>query len=248
MEHPGIQENGNSRQPLRCQVQWIALFLVCLAVVIGVLLMVAQFASQQEPEFYRQAMEIHPALQAEEGDCLEREVLEFKNSTHREGMWEATFTAQQINGWLATDLEEKFPGVVPPQFQNPRIAIAPDFICLACWYKDLPTNTILSLDVDVQLTETPNVVAIRIHAARAGVIPVPLGQVLNTISYFAGRAEIELRWANMKADPVALMTIPGHRKDLEHLLRLEILELREGEIYLSGRTVADEKEKTPPAS
>ena len=110
---------------------------------------------------------------------------------------------------------------------------------LACWYKDPPTSTILSLEIDIQLTNTPNVVAVHIQSARAGVIPVPLVQVLNTVSYFAGRAEVELRWANMNSDPVALVTIPTHIDELQHLLHLDTIELQNGEVFLSGRTESD---------
>ena len=238
------KENKTVRRPRRW-LRFVVLFATFLVVGFGVLFACARYASQKEPEFYSEAMQVQPELQVEDGDQLEREVLQLHNSTRREGTWEATFTAQQINGWLATDLEEKFPDVVPPQFLNPRVAIDPECFRLACWYKDPPTNTILSLDVDVHLTDTPNVIAVHIQAARAGVIPVPLVQVLNTVSYFAGRADVELRWANMNADPVALVTIPTHLEELQHLLHLETLELRDGQIYLSGRTVAEEEEKTP---
>ena len=238
------KENENVKRPRRW-LRLLALFATFVVVGFGVLLACAQYAAQREPEFYSQAMQVHPELQVEDGDQLEREVLQLHNSTRREGTWEATFTAQQINGWLATDLEEKFPDVVPPQFLNPRMAIEPERIRLACWYKDPPTNTILSLDVDVQLMDTPNVIAVHIQAARAGVIPVPLEQVLNTVSYFAERADVELRWANMNADPVALVTIPTHLEELQQLIQLETVELRDGQIYLSGRTVAEVEEKVP---
>ena len=221
---------------------WFRFILIIATFVLvgcGVLLAYAHYASQKEPEFYLVAMATDAEAQAEEGDNLEREVLQLHNSARRTGTWQAMFTAQQINGWLATDLETKFPDLVPPEFQNPRVAIEADCMRLACWYKDPPTSTILSLEIDIQLTNTPNVVAVHIQSARAGVIPVPLVQVLNTVSYFAGRAEVELRWANMNSDPVALVTIPTHIDELQHLLHLDTIELQNGEVFLSGRTESD---------
>jgi hypothetical protein len=215
---------------------YLTLGLVAIVVALGLLLTAAHYAFRQEPAFYREAMQAGQELQADDGEQLARRVLQLHNDTRQAGGWEASFSAEQINSWLATDLQEKFPNVVPPQFQNPRLAIEQNLVRLACWYNDPPTNTILSLDLDLHLTDEPNVIAIHIHKARAGVVPVPLVQVFNTVSDFARRANIELSWANMSTDPVALVTIPSHREQWTQLLHLEALEVRDGEIYLSGRT------------
>ena len=68
---------------------------------------------------------------------------------------------------------------------------------------------------------------------------MPLVQVLNTVSNFAMRAEFELTWASSGDGPVALIRIPEHREDLEKLLHLESLEVREGKLFVSGRTEID---------
>ena len=210
------------------------------ALSVGVLLLIIQYASRQQPEFYRQAMNQEPNAQAKIGDQLERQVLTLHNESRREGAWHAAFADEQINSWLASDLEEKFPGALPPQFQDPRVNIQETCLRLACRYEDHPIKSVLSIEVDVHLTEEPNVVALQIRKARAGMLPVPLGDVLNTVSAVASRAEIDLNWKQFSGDPVALVTIPVHRQELKQLLHLDRLELRDGEILLSGRTEIDE--------
>ena len=234
---------------MRKFLQILGLCFVILPVIFGALFMGMHIASRQEPQFYRHALEQDPGPQAEAGDQLERQVLMLHNETRRTGNWQATFTDSQINGWLASDLAEKFSGVLPPEFKNPRVAIESGRALLACGYTDPPIQTVLSMEVNVHLTEEPNVIAIQIHNARAGKLPVPLVQVLNSVSVFAQRAEIELKWMQFEGDPVAELTIPDHRKDMKKLLHLEALELRDGEIYLAGSTeAAKEPETQTPAA
>ena len=207
----------------------------------GVFLVAVQYATHRQPEFYRQAMERGPGTQAEVGDQLERQVLTLHNDTRREGNWQASFSDQQINGWLATDFDKNFPNALPPQFQNPRVAIEEKHVRLACRYVDQPISAILSMEIDLYLTDEQNVIALQIRKARAGMLPVPLVNVLNTITDVARRAEIELDWKTFSGDPVALVTIPVQREELKQLLHLDALELRAGEVYLSGRTEINEE-------
>lgn len=227
-------------------IQFTLVALVGITVTTVLLIAVARQSARRGPDFYRRAMQQEPLGQSEAGAELEREILKLHNQTRFEGHWEASFTADQINGWLAHNLENKFPNVVPPQFQNCRVAIETDKLRLACLYNDPPMESVLSMDVDVHLTDQPNIIAVQIEKARAGVWPVPLVQVLNTVSNFAMRAEFDLTWANSGQDPVALITIPEHREDLKKLLYLDILEVRDGKVYLSGRTETNQDTEESP--
>ena len=210
--------------------------------VLAFVLLVASihYATHQQPEFYRHAMARSPATQAEVGDQLEKQVLTLHNDTRHEGKWQASFSDDQINGWLASDLDDKFPNALPPQFKNPRVSIDEKYVRLACRYVDNPMSAFLSMEIDLYLTDEPNVVALQIRKARAGMFPVPLVNVLNTITDVARRAEIELDWKTYSGDPVALVKIPVQRDELKQLLHLDAIELRAGELYLSGRTEVDE--------
>ncbi len=56
------------------------------------------------------------------------------------GHWSAVFTDEQINGWLAADLPEKFPQLLPPEIQDPRVVFAPGQLQLACRYTGSRTH------------------------------------------------------------------------------------------------------------
>jgi hypothetical protein len=68
------------------------------------------------------------------------------------------------------------------------------------------------------------------------VLPLPLTQVLDGVAEAARRLKLHLAWRQVDGDPVALITIPPTRDREDTEYQLEALELREGEIYLSGRT------------
>lgn len=195
------------------------------------------YAAQQEPEFYQQAMRVEPQRQEQAGDELEQSVLELRNETRNPGHWEAIFTDEQINGWLAVDLPEKFAAILPPGVECPRVAVRDGLIHIAARYKDKLVESVVSLALDVDLTEEPNTVAVTIRRVRAGALPVPVRQFLDRISEGAQRGDIPLRWSQTEGDPVAFVTIPSqHENYVHHEIFVETIELREGEIYLAGRT------------
>lgn len=211
--------------------------LFVLAVTSVVLLFGAYQARQHVPEFYRMALEVEPVIGDTSGDQLEKQALMLNNKVRRDGQWQAIFTDQQINGWLATDLVEKFPDALPDFARNPRVAIAKDRVRIACQYYDGPTmKTVVSVDVDAFLTDQPNEVALRIRKTRAGAIPLPLSFLLDYVSDAARRSEIPLRWVQSDGDPVALVNVPADLIDPEKEIQLESVELRQGELFLSGRT------------
>jgi hypothetical protein len=196
-------------------------------------------AAQYEPAFYRQAMRAPLELQAQAGDELEQGVLELRNEARTPGRWEAVFTEDQINGWLAVDLPEKFPGTLPAGVESPRVAIRDGHISIAARYRDSLVASIVSIILDIRLTEEANTVAVTIKRIRAGALPVPVRQYLDRITDTAERGDIPLRWSQTEGDPVALVTIPSRHDDyIHHEIFVESIELRDGEVYLAGRTDA----------
>lgn len=194
-------------------------------------------AAQHVPEFYVQALERDPVVDRKQGDELERRVLDLHNQVQAGGEWEALFTEDQINGWLAVDLTEKFPNVLPSAVHEPRMIITPDEVKLACRYKTSQIDTVISLAATISMTDEPNVLAVRIHRARAGALPIPLAQFLDEITHAAHKGDIDVRWLQSEGDPVALVRLPTENMDLpDRQLFLEQFELRAGEAWLAGRT------------
>jgi hypothetical protein len=211
--------------------------LVVVLVICGLLL---YRGTQQVPQFYEQSLQ--PKLsrpeQAQLGDEFEREVLELHNDTGREGQWQAVFSDQEVNAWLAVDLVQNHPRALPPDLVDPRVRITVDHLRVACRYKGEPLETVVSIEADMYLTDKPNQLALRIRGFRAGLIPLPLKQLMDRVTDAARKSDVQLLWSQQEGDPVALFQVPAeHQQFPGRELCLETLELRDGEIFLAGRTV-----------
>ena len=222
---------------MRRLVRYLVILGVLGVVASGVLVGCLYRAAQQAPKFYAQALQAPPEAQAEAGDELERKLLDLRNDLRSQGRFDVQFTHDQINGWLAADLPEKFPQLVPRGVSDPRIAFEPDLTRLACMYQDSRISAVVSLDADVYLTENPNVVAVRLRQVRAGALPIPLGQFLDQISHHATDAGLPLQWSEIDGDPLALVTIPPLVDERANtLLHLDAIEVLDGKVRFAGRT------------
>ncbi|MEC9091985.1 MAG: hypothetical protein VX438_04710, partial [Planctomycetota bacterium] len=70
------------------------------------------------PRFYRQALQLELVSSRRLGDELEDITLASHNAAIRESMWSISFSDQQLNGWLATHLRNKYPKFYPKGMAN----------------------------------------------------------------------------------------------------------------------------------
>ncbi|OHB67618.1 MAG: hypothetical protein A2V70_03470, partial [Planctomycetes bacterium RBG_13_63_9] len=159
---------------------------------------------KHEPQFYREALAVDPAAQKQTSDEMLRRATALRNDVQRGGPWHALFTAEQINGWLAVDLAENYPDALPETLSDPRVAIRPDRIMLACRLRQAYGSSVVSLTVEPYLPE-PNLLALRIRQARAGALPAPLGKILDGISQAAAQAQLRVHWQQADGDPVVFL-------------------------------------------
>ena len=124
-------------------------------------------AAQHVPEFYRQALEVDAAAQAKAADRMERQALDLTGDVQKSGHWQAVFTAEELNGWLAVELPKKFPEALPPALASPRVSIGPEGIVLACQYQQDRLRSVLSLSIAPYVPE-PGVLALRIGTPAPG--------------------------------------------------------------------------------
>ena len=208
--------------------------LVVLLVVAGIWLWLAV---RHVPHFYADALAVDPAIEKQSSDKMLRRTVALSNDVRREGHWEATFTADQINGWLAIDREQNHPQLIPREFHDPRLAVHEGQVIIGCRYESGRWNTVLSLTADVYL-ESPNVLALRIERARAGAIPLPLKDVTQKLVAACENLGCTVELREVGADPVLLVTLPL-RSSSAHggTVQLQSVELREGELHVAGETV-----------
>ena len=177
------------------------LLLAVFTRLIGLTLFVANDARLQVPSFYREAVDCDDAEQAKASDACLQQAAALANDLGKRGDWQSLFTAEQINGWLAVDLVKHYPELLDSDVRNPRWRDPrkrSDGI--ACRCDSGKTAGVYSLTFDVYLSG-PNVIAVRILKARLGLLPVPLGQVLEAFSTAAQRIDLPLGRARTAAIP-----------------------------------------------
>jgi hypothetical protein len=217
---------------------WIVAAVFLLA---GVAAVVFYRALHHVPEFYQQALQGDPVKEKAAGHEMQMRTVELASHAQVAGRWQQTFTAEQINGWLAVgrfqksdDVSPEARDLIPDVLIDPRVAIEPDGITIACRF-DTGTagQTVLSLKIDAYLTEE-NEIALRIRKARAGAIPAPLDVVLTRLSDALVRAKCKVRSSQVDGDPVVLVSLPPVGKRGELTVRLDTLRLNEGKIEVAG--------------
>ena len=210
---------------------------IALVAVAAAVLFFAYRASQRVPDFYEQALALDSGRARETSREMVEQAAALSHDLKQPGSWQVLFTADQINGWLAVDLVENHPGTLPPEFAEPRVAIEPGRASAACKYTGTGVSSVLSVEVELSLAE-PNVVAIRLRRVRAGSLPLPMGQVLESFKSAARNLQWPLEWRQVDGDPVALLSIPSQvtQKGKKTSLHLESLELRDGEVFIAGQS------------
>ena len=220
---------------VRKRLRIAAIVVGCLLLLTGISALSLYYASQEIPDFYRQAIKQDHKIQERASDQMLRGATALASDVRKRGTWQAVFTAEQINGWLAVDLMKNHASLLPPEVRDPRVEILDHAATIACRYQANRLSNVFSLTFDVYLSE-PDVVAIEIHSAHAGKLPIPLGQVLDGIAKAAQNAELPLEWRQHNGNPVALLTIGSTHDSAERKLELDKIELRKGALYLAGKT------------
>jgi len=203
----------------------LALLVVSVAVVYR--------AVRYTPDFYSHALATDPVALAAGRDRILDRAAALASNIQKGGRWEAVFTVEEINGWLALELQRSYPNALPAEFRDVRVAIQSQQIMLACRYSHSGADTVLWVALEPYIAE-PNVLALRIRKLRAGRLPLPMNRVLKALSQAAEHSALPLQWRQAEGDPVALVSLPVDDNDHAAPVNIDTLELRQGELYLAG--------------
>ena len=199
-------------------------------------------SAQTLPEFYQTALEVSAESNSAQGDLFETKVIDLQNAARTKTAWQAAFTSAEINGWLATDLMEKFPESLPAMIVDPRIAIGPNQLKLAVKYRSSRLSAIIVAAVDVFSTDSPGQIAVRIEYVRAGWLPIPVASIADRVSESLRRSGIRVVWTEMEGTPVALLTLPADFVKLGgSRVELEAIQLLDESLVLTGTSALEEE-------
>lgn len=213
--------------------------MLVLVLMLGLGLCVAYYMSQQEPMFYARAMKADPQREKELGSGLETTMLDLYNAALIPTTWQGELSEAGINGWLATELPEKFPELLPEYVKDPRVSLAKNQLTIACRcsYKDL--QGLLVGQFDLFCTDVPNQVAVRIGSLKLGIVPLPVLQFADQITDALLDAGYQSAWSEDDGEPVLLIDVPEDHLVIEDYYRIQVssFDIKDNSIFITGETV-----------
>lgn len=223
-------------------------WLLIVGGILGTLLLIALlvlgwawWSVKSVPIEYEKVLVVAPEIKKKSSDDFEKQATELGNDTRRAfNQWSESFTQDQINSflsglpqWLAERHQEN---PLPPEITEPRVVLSPGRVQIFARYEGAPVQTVVSLDLELALTGATNEFSVKIRSARAGTLPLPLDQLTDQVTKAARDAQIPLRWQQEGGYPVAIVTVPPDHQAFQVEVFFEKLDIREGAIFLQGRT------------
>ena len=159
--------------------------------------------------------------------------LQLRNDIVNEPTWQAVFSDQEVNAWLAKDLVEHFADQLPPEVHDPRVLFEMNRVVLAFQLEKGGFHSVITVVARPHVPED-NTVELTLEKIRAGILPVPADNVLDRIIDHARHRGVNVQWQRRDGYPVVVMRYTPNlsREDVQ----LEELEIRNGQLRLAGRS------------
>ncbi len=194
---------------------------------------IAWVSLTHQPKFYRAMVQIPHERQEEEAKRFVAQSLQLRNDICNEPTWEAVFTDQEVNAWLAEDLVTHFADQLPPEVHEPRVVFETDRVTFAFQLDQGPVKSVIWVVARPRVPE-PNLLELTLEKIRAGALPVPADKILDRIVEHVGDRGLDIEWKRVDNLPVVTLryTTDNERDDV----RLVRVEIQNGRIRLAGRS------------
>jgi hypothetical protein len=194
---------------------------------------VGWFSLTYQPSYYREMVRLTRANRAGRAKKFVAQSLQLRNDICNEPSWEAVFSDQEVNAWLAEDLVTHFADQLPPEVHEPRVLFELDRITLAFLLKQGGIQSVITV-VGRPRVPGGNTVELTLEKIRAGILPVPADNVLDRIIEYARYHGVDAEWTRRDGYPVVLVRYTPNleREDVQ----LEEVQIRHGQIRLAGRS------------
>ena len=192
---------------------------------------VAIVAARWTPGWYATRMAAGAAAGADrDARRLVTTVAGLREAATRPGAWGAAIREQEINAWLATDLERNHAAVLPAGFSAPRVRLEPGRLRVAVRAAVGPLAGMVAFDVETRLRAV-NQLECGVSAARLGAIPLPAGPFIHRLAALLRGLGFTTELRRLDGRTVAVVSLGGRGSAIEGLT------LDAGELVVAGTTV-----------
>jgi hypothetical protein len=191
------------------------------------------FSLTYEPSYYRAIVSLPHEQREIKAKHFVAQSLQLRNDICNEHSWEAVFSDQEVNAWLAEDLVTHFADQLPPEVHDPRVLFEMNRVILAFQLEKGGIQSVISVVARPRVPEG-NTVELTLEKIRAGILPVPADNILDRIIDHARRHGVDVQWQRRDGYPVVVLRYtPNLRRDD---VQLEELDIRNGQIRLAGHS------------
>lgn len=171
------------------------------------------------------------------GDRFETLALELSNQVRVVGKWSAEFPEMEVNGWLGSDLPEKFPQSIPNNIRDLRVSMQGKQLTLYFRYQWMAVVVPVTLSATVEGTAEPNQVAVQLDRSAAGWLPIPASWWARLLSQALERSGYRAQWKQASGRPVVIFQLPSSmtQNKLTHW-ELQAVGCESGKLLLNGST------------
>ena len=203
----------------------------------------AVLAAKKIPDRYQKLLSLDAVVADRNGKQFERNMTRLQYASRNPRPWRVEITEDQVNGWLVSDLPEKFPGALPAEIQDPRIIFGDGFFELVFKVNRGNVQGVVIAKADVFCTSIPNEIAMKIVDVRAGFVPLPIDPWLERITRSLAKMGVPLYWTTDVGEPVAVFTVPEHlsRRDGRFGAIIDSIEIVSGKLVISGQTKSEQE-------
>ncbi|MCY2964943.1 MAG: hypothetical protein NT069_15105 [Planctomycetota bacterium] len=214
-----------------------------VAAAVVALTALAWWAITWEPPFYHSASQLPPDSDSVRklSKTMTQRVMQFADEVRNEPTFEADFTEEQVNAWLADELERKHSQLLPKELGRPRVHFSDRQFEIACQYRHDVVTTVASGTVKAWVTDD-HLLALEVDTLRDGRIPLPIASILEPLVRQLRSQNRRAEWRQIDGHEVLVVDLleidDGSQSDDKVDRVLETVELKPGVIRLKGRQVA----------
>ena len=235
-----LQDNGPVATKNRRGIPFFGVSVILLMVLLALMATVwlAAREAKKMPPSYQAVLHMDPQDAAIQGSKLEHNLVRLQNAAQSQQPWKVELTQEQINGWLVSDLPEKFPGSLPEQIRDPRVRIEEDELKFIFKFATEQLEGFVVVQTDIFCTDIENQAAIKITDVRSGFVPLPIGPWVKRVTDVFQKIGVPVTWASEDQDPVAIFTIPEFlsAKGVSQNAAIDTIQLQNGKLVVAGQT------------
>ncbi|WP_145357441.1 hypothetical protein [Alienimonas californiensis] len=189
------------------------------------------------PDFYTEALEeTPPAELREQAEAFADRTVELARDMEYGNSWEQRFTQDEVNGWLAEGLPERFGDQIPGGVSDPRVDLTrPGLVRLGFRLTSSKFDGVVSLALRPEM-RGPNQVALHVEGLMAGLFPLDPRTFAPHVSKFLEKYHVDHEWdlapgEDASAPPALIVTL--NARDANRAV-LEEVEIDDGAVRVAG--------------